>query len=154
MSSTWICISDIFHILVNVKTANLTAKSSSWLICRSYSFLDHWPPCSEPSMYSPQPYLDASLWKRTCACGCITNLPSFWQWQSALPKWGKTVFVLEIEFVTFVRSKTVDGLGALLEWLKKEFLLVLSDPEVISLMLYINSGIDPLFSLFFPLVMT
>ena len=59
-----------------------------------------------------------------------------------------------MEFVTFVRSKTVDGPGALLEWLKKEFLLALSNSEVISLMLCINSDIDPLFSLFFPLVMT
>ena len=64
------------------------------------------------------------------------------------------MFVLEIEFTVVVRSKTVNGLGALLEWLKKAFLLVLSNPEVIPLMFCINSGIDLLSSLSFPLVMT
>ena len=64
------------------------------------------------------------------------------------------MFVLGIEFAVVVRSETVDGLGALLEWLKKLFLLVLSNPEVIPLMLFINSGIDLLFSLPFPLIMT
>ena len=63
------------------------------------------------------------------------------------------MFVLEIEFAVVARSETVDGLGALLEWLKKLFLLVLSNPEVIPLMLCINSGTDPLSSLSFPLVM-
>ena len=57
------------------------------------------------------------------------------------------MFVLGIEFAVVARSETVDGLGALLEWLKKLFLLVLSNPEVIPLMLCINSGIDLLFSL-------
>ena len=64
------------------------------------------------------------------------------------------MLVLEIEFAVVVRSETVDGLGALLEGLKKVFLLVLSNPEVIPLILCINSGIDPLSSLPFPLVMT
>ena len=64
------------------------------------------------------------------------------------------MLVLEIEFAVFVTSETVDGLGALLEWLKKLFLLASSNPEVIPLMLFINSSIDPLSSLFFPLVMT
>ena len=45
------------------------------------------------------------------------------------------MFVLETEFAVAVRSETVDGLGVLLEWLKKVFLLVLSNPEVIPLML-------------------
>ena len=56
------------------------------------------------------------------------------------------MFVLEIEFFVVVRSKTVDELGALLEWLKKVFLLALSNPEVIPLMPCITSGIDPLSS--------
>ena len=64
------------------------------------------------------------------------------------------MFVLEIEFAVDVRSETVDGLGALLEWSKKVFLLCLSNPVVIPLMLCRNSGIDPLSSLSFPLVMT
>ena len=64
------------------------------------------------------------------------------------------MFVLGIEFAVVARSETVDGLGALLDWLKKLFLLVLSNPEVIPLMLCINSGIDLLFSLPFPLIMT
>ena len=64
------------------------------------------------------------------------------------------MFVLGIEFAVVVRSETVDGLGALLEWLKKLFLLILSNQEVIPLMLCINSGIDLLFSLSFPLIMT
>ena len=64
------------------------------------------------------------------------------------------MFVLGIEFAVVVRSETVDGLGALLEWLKKLFLLILSNQEVIPLMLCINSGIDLLFSLPFPLIMT
>ena len=64
------------------------------------------------------------------------------------------MLVLEIEFAVFVTSETVDGLGAQLEWLKKLFLLASSNPEVIPLMLFINSSIDPLSSLFFPLVMT
>ena len=63
------------------------------------------------------------------------------------------MFVLEIEFAVVVRSETVDELGALLEWLKKALLLVLSNPEVIPLMLCINSGNYFLFSLSFPLVM-
>ena len=58
------------------------------------------------------------------------------------------MFVLEIEFALVARSETVDGLGALLEWLKKVFLLVLSNLEVKPLMLCINSGIDLLSSLF------
>ena len=33
------------------------------------------------------------------------------------------MFVLEVEFAVAVRSETVDGLGALLEWSKKVFLL-------------------------------
>ena len=41
------------------------------------------------------------------------------------------MFVLEAEFAVAV--ETVDGLGVLLEWLKKVFLLVLSNPEVIPL---------------------
>ena len=64
------------------------------------------------------------------------------------------MFVLEKEFVVVVRSETVDELGALLEWLKKVFLLVLSHSEVIPLMLCVISGIDPLSSLSFLLVMT
>ena len=64
------------------------------------------------------------------------------------------MFVLEKEFVVVVRSETVDELGALLEWLKKVFLLVLSHSEVIPLMLCVISGIDPLSSLSFPLIMT
>ena len=64
------------------------------------------------------------------------------------------MFVLEIEFAVAVRSKTVDGLGALLKWLKKVFLLVLPNPEVMPLMLCINSGNYLLLSLSFPLVMT
>ena len=63
------------------------------------------------------------------------------------------MFVLEIEFAVVVRSETVDALGALLEWLKKIFLLVLSNPEVIPLMLCRNSSIDFLSPLCFPLVM-
>ena len=63
------------------------------------------------------------------------------------------MFVLDIEFAFDVRSKTAEGLGALLQWLNKVFLLVLSNPEVIPLMLCINSGTDPLSSLSFPLVM-
>ena len=59
------------------------------------------------------------------------------------------MFVLEIEFAVVLRSETVNGLGALLEWLKKVFLLVLSNPEVILLMLCINSGNDLLSSLSF-----
>ena len=53
------------------------------------------------------------------------------------------MFVLDIEFAFDVRSKTAEGLGALLQWLNKVFLLVLSNPEVIPLMLCINSGTDP-----------
>ena len=34
-------LSDIFHILANVKMANFTAKSFTLLISRSCSFLDH-----------------------------------------------------------------------------------------------------------------
>ena len=67
------------------------------------------------------------------------------------------MFVLEIEFAVVVKSKTVDGLGALLKWLKKVFLLVLSNLEVIPQMPCITSDIDPLSSLSslsFPLVMT
>ena len=64
------------------------------------------------------------------------------------------MFVLEIKFTAVVRSEIVDGLGALLEWLKKVFLLVLSNPEVMPLMLCRNSGIDLLSSLSFRLVMT
>ena len=64
------------------------------------------------------------------------------------------MFVLATEFAVVVRSETVDGLGVLLEWLKKVFLLVFSSPEVIHLMLYRNSGIDLLSSLSFHLVMT
>ena len=41
------------------------------------------------------------------------------------------MFVLETEFAVAV--ETVDGLGVLPEWLKKVFLLVLSNPEVIPL---------------------
>ena len=63
------------------------------------------------------------------------------------------MFVLEIEFAVVVRSETVDGLGSLLEWLKKVFPLVLSNPEVIPLMLCRNSSIDFLSPLCFPLVM-
>ena len=63
------------------------------------------------------------------------------------------MFVLDIEFAFDVRSKTAEGLGALLQWLNKVFLLVLSNPEVIPLMLCINSGTYPLSSLSFPLVM-
>ena len=44
------------------------------------------------------------------------------------------MFVLEIEFDVSVRTETADGQGALLEWLKKVFLLVLSNSEVIPLM--------------------
>ena len=62
------------------------------------------------------------------------------------------MFVLEIEFAVVVRSETVDALGALLEWLKKIFLLVLSNPEVIPLLCR-NSSIDFLSPLCFPLVM-
>ena len=64
------------------------------------------------------------------------------------------MFVLEIIFAVVVRSETVGGMGALLEWLKKVFLLVLSNPEVIPLMPCRNSGIDLLSSLSFRLVMT
>ena len=64
------------------------------------------------------------------------------------------MFVLEIEFVVVVRSDTVDKLGALLEWLKKVFLLALSNPEVIPLMPCITSSIDALSSQSFALVMT
>ena len=46
------------------------------------------------------------------------------------------MLVLGTEFAIAVRSETVDGLGALLEWLKKVFLLVLSNPEGIPLMLW------------------
>ena len=56
------------------------------------------------------------------------------------------MFVLEIEFVVVVRRQTVDGLGALLERLKKVFLLALTNPEMIPLMPCITSGIDPLSS--------
>ena len=69
-------------------------------------------------------------------------------------KVSKTVIVLEIQFAVVVRSETVDVLGALLEWLKKVFLLVLSNPEVLPLMPCITSVIDPLSSLPFLLVMT
>ena len=64
------------------------------------------------------------------------------------------MFVLEIEFAVVLRSKTVDGLGALLERLKKVLLVVSSNPEVIPLMVCINSGINPLSSLSFHLVLT
>ena len=37
------------------------------------------------------------------------------------------MFVLDIKFAVVVRSESVDGLGALLEWLKNLFLLVLSN---------------------------
>ena len=56
------------------------------------------------------------------------------------------MFLLEIEFVVVVKSETVDGLGALLEWLTKVFLLALSNPEMIPLIPCITSGIDPLSS--------
>ena len=64
------------------------------------------------------------------------------------------MFVLVKEFAVVVRSKTVDELGNQLEWLKKVLLLVLSHSEVIPLMLCVISGINPLSSLSFPLVMT
>ena len=60
------------------------------------------------------------------------------------------MFALEIKFAVVVRSKTVDRLGALLKWLKKVFLLVLSNLEVITLMFCRNS----LSSLSFRLVIT
>ena len=63
------------------------------------------------------------------------------------------MFVLEIEFALVVRSETVDGLEALLEWLKKVFLSVLPNLEVITMMPCITSDIDPLSSLsFHPLI--
>ena len=62
--------------------------------------------------------------------------------------------VLEIEFAIVLKRETVDRMGALFEWLKKVFLLVLSNPEVIPLMRCIISGIDPLSALSFSLVMT
>ena len=37
------------------------------------------------------------------------------------------MFVLDIKFAVVVTSESVDGLGALLEWLKNVFLLVLSN---------------------------
>ena len=73
--------------------------------------------------------------------------------ESALLKWGNTAFVLEVKFAAFVKSKTVNGLGALLKWLKKVFLLVLSNPEVVPLMACITSGTDPFSPLSFPLAM-
>ena len=57
------------------------------------------------------------------------------------------MFVLEIQFAVVVRSETVDDLEALLEWLEKAFLLVLSNPEVLPLMPCITLNIDPLSSL-------
>ena len=63
------------------------------------------------------------------------------------------MFVLEIQFAVVARSETVDNLGVLLEWLKKVFLLVLPNTELIPLMPCITSGVDPLSSLSFPLVM-
>ena len=64
------------------------------------------------------------------------------------------MFVLEIQSAVAARRKTVDGLGTLLEWLKKVFRLVFSNPEAITLMPCITSGLDFLSSLSFPLVMT
>ena len=62
--------------------------------------------------------------------------------------------VLEIQFAVVVRNEIADVLVVLLEWLKKVFLLVLSNPEVIPPMPCITSGIIPVSSLSFPLIMT
>ena len=74
--------------------------------------------------------------------------------ESALLKWGKTAFVLEVKFAAAVKRETVNGLWVLLEWLKKVLLLVLSNSKVVPLMACVTSGTDPLSSLSFPLVMT
>ena len=150
MLSTWICIADIFHILAKFKMEKFMTKSCSWLICRSCSFLDHWLPVLIPQHTAPQPLLDASVWIRTCLCLwfytqlVVCKVPDylpikvahFLSWESALPKLGKTVFVLEIQFAVVARNQTVDGLWALLEWLKKVFLLVLSNTQ--ALILYLS----------------
>ena len=56
------------------------------------------------------------------------------------------MFVLGIEFVVVIRSEAVDELGALLEWLKKVFLLTLSNLGMIPLM----PGITLALILYFP----
>ena len=124
-------------------------------------------PCSDPSTYNPPAFFEWICLNKNLCLWLYNQLaiaefqivdppyqPVFLPWKSALPKWGKTAIVLEIKFAVVVRRETVDGLEALLEWLKKVFLRVLSSPEVITLMLFINSGIDPLSCLSFPLAMT
>ena len=68
MLSTWIGLADIFHILANVQMANFMVKSSSWLICRSCSFLDHWLSVLIPQ-YTPQAFF-----------GCICPSKDLRQW--------------------------------------------------------------------------
>ena len=108
-----------------------------WLKVPADWYVDPVPSWTTDSLFwslniHPSLFLDASVRVKTCASGFVTSLPL----QSS------RLFVLETEFAVVIRSKTVDGLRALLEWSKKVFLLVSSNPEVIPQMVCINSDIN------------
>lgn len=58
-----------------------------------------------------------------------------------------------MQFIVVERRQGVGGLEALLKWLKKALLLVLSNQEVMLLMPCKISGIGPLSFLSFPMLM-